>query len=309
MGQSPQLNPLSSEVSQFIQDAQSVLLGKDQVIKQALCCLLAGGHLLIEDNPGVGKTTLVKLFAKLLGCQTNRIQFTNDLLPADIIGSSILNPDKTGFVFNHGPIFAQMVIGDELNRATPKTQSACLQAMEEREISIDGDTHKLPSPFFFIATQNPRESIGTFPLPESQLDRFLMKIKIGYPSRDTEKQILEGRAPLEILKDLKPILTPSQVSTIIRSVHKIHSNESVIRYLQDIVERSRSRGVGLSTRAVMGFLRAGKSWAFLDGRDYTIPDDIKAIAEPVMVHRINSDDLSKNPYQQVQEILEQVNPL
>ncbi|NQZ00889.1 MAG: MoxR family ATPase [Bdellovibrionales bacterium] len=277
-------------VQKFLEIGGSVILGKKEQLELALCTVLARGHLLIEDIPGVGKTTLVKLIGKSLGLKESRIQFTNDMLPADILGSSIYDETQKKFVFHKGPLFGQIVIADELNRATPKTQSACLQAMEERFISVEGTEYELPNPFFMIATQNPREQIGTYMLPESQTDRFLMKIEMGYPDRDSERELLKGESRQKILKTLEPVLTPDQVVKIQDQVEAIHVSDAVIEYVQDVLKESRSyRGqYGLSPRSGLALVRAGKAWAYMQGRDMVLPEDIQAIGVPVMSHRLNA---------------------
>lgn len=272
-----------------------MILDKNREIRLTLCCLLADGHLLIEDIPGVGKTTLVKVFAKAMGLRTSRIQFTNDLLPADILGSSIYDPERKQFVFHAGPIFAELILADELNRATPKTQSACLQAMEEHRVSIDGHTHDLPQPFFLIATQNPRQQIGTFSLPESQLDRFLMRIELGYPSRDAEKRLLLGEDRSDLLETLEPMFTATDIIELQRRARSAHLSDAIVSYIQDLVEMSRVRAGqrGLSPRGALCLVRAAQAWAFLDRRDVVLPEDVQAVCVPVMSHRLNPvEDLS-----------------
>lgn len=285
--------------------ANEVLMGKPEVINKALCCIFAGGHLLIEDIPGVGKTTLVKLLSKLMGLTTNRAQCTNDLLPADIIGGNILSPKTGKMEFQQGPIFSQLLIADELNRATPRTQSACLQAMEERQVSVDGVTYDLPNPFILIATQNPLESIGTFPLPESQLDRFLMRIKVGYPDRDIERSIIKDKNRPQLV-NIKPIISASEINQIQELVSKVHISDSLLDYVQDIVDQSRSMGGGLSTRAVLDIVSAIKSWAFLANREYGIPDDLTDIIHDLTVHRMGKNEPHSNSNIIMHNILDQV---
>lgn len=276
--------------------ASDVVLSKDHEIDLAISCLIASGHLLIEDIPGVGKTILVKTLAKLFNLQYSRIQFTNDLLPGDILGSSIYDPDQKQFRFHPGPIFAQLVLADELNRATPKTQSACLQAMEERAITVDGITHALNAPFFLIATQNPRDQVGTFSLPESQLDRFLMRISLGYPSRAAEKQILLGDNRHTLVESLSPILTPQNLTELRALAANIHASDAIIEYVQNLVAYTRNRlsrsenGVGLSPRGSMSLIQAARAWALLQDRKMILPEDVQAIAVAVMSHRLNPVD-------------------
>jgi MoxR-like ATPase len=292
---------LQGRFEQIKKTASGVILDKEQEIQLALCCLLARGHLLVEDIPGMGKTTLVITLAKLLGLRLSRIQFTNDLLPADILGNSIFNPNTRQFEFHPGPIFAEVVLADELNRATPKTQSACLQAMEERQVTVDGQTHALPTPFFFIATQNPKQQVGTFALPESQLDRFLMKIEMGYPDRQAERALLKKGPALARVAALAPILNPDQLVKAQDEVQKVHVVEVVLDYLQDLVAYSRE-GLpktnsamvgGISPRAALGFLSAARAHAWLQGRDHVVPQDLQNVALAVMAHRLQSTALAK----------------
>ncbi len=304
------LNPLSSStplhqtLEKLRVEASRVILDKNREIDLALCCLIAGGHLLIEDVPGVGKTTLVKALAKLINLGSSRVQFTNDLLPADILGSSIYDLDKKVFVFHRGPIFAQLVLADELNRATPKTQSACLQAMEEHRVTVDGITHDLPEPFFLVGTQNPRQQIGTFSLPESQLDRFLMRITIGYPSREAEKKLLLGTSRLDLVDDLKACAEPTDLLQMRKAAASVHVSDSLIGYIQDLIAYTRSqeatknsssagRGRGLSPRGALSLIHGAKAWAFMQRRQMVLPEDVQAVAVPVMSHRLNPvDDLT-----------------
>lgn len=290
------VNVLHERLEAFRKVAGQVILDKERELQLTLCCLIADGHLLIEDVPGVGKTTLVKVLARLMNLQSSRIQFTNDMLPADIVGSSIFDSDKRSFVFHRGPIFAQTVLADELNRATPKTQSACLQAMEERRVSVDGVTHDLPAPFFLIATQNPRQQIGTFSLPESQLDRFLMRIELGYPSREAEKKLLLGQSRADLVDKLEPAFEPADLLDMQAAARQVHVSDSLVSYIQDIVAKSRenvSRGRGLSPRGALCLVHAAQAWAFLQRRQMVLPEDVQAIAVPVMSHRLNpSDDLT-----------------
>jgi MoxR-like ATPase len=290
----PRLNPTVSRLHErldlFRSEANRVILDKEREIALTICCLVAHGHLLIEDIPGVGKTTLVKALSRLLNLESSRVQFTNDLLPADIIGSSIYDSDRKGFIFHRGPIFAQMVLADELNRATPKTQSACLQAMEERKITVDGITHSLPSPFFLIATQNPRQQIGTFSLPESQLDRFLMRIELGYPSREAERRLLLGESRLQLVEELQPVCQPADLLQMQAAAKETHLSENIVNYIQNLVAKSRERqnsGRGLSPRGALCLVRASQAWAFLEQRTIVLPEDVQAVAVAVMSHRLN----------------------
>lgn len=281
---------LHDTIEAFRHEANQVVLDKEREISLTLCCLLANGHLLIEDIPGVGKTTLVKTVARLLGFEASRIQFTNDLLPSDIIGSSIYDPAAKTFSFHRGPLFAELVLADELNRATPKTQSACLQAMEERSVTVDGVDHDLPEPFFLIATQNPRQQVGTFPLPESQLDRFLMRIELGYPSREAEKRLLLGESRLSMVEELGPVMRPADLKALQEAAAKTHISESIVNYIQNIVDRTRldqAIGRGLSPRGALALLNAAKAWAFMERRKMVLPEDVQAVAVPIMSHRLN----------------------
>ena len=266
-----------------------VVLGKERQARLALACLLARGHLLIEDLPGVGKTTLAHVLARVLGLQFKRIQFTRDLLPADILGVSIYQPDTKTFVFHPGPLFAQLVLADEINRATPKTQSALLEAMEERQVTADGRTYKLPEPFFVIATQNPHHLIGTFPLPESQLDRFLMRIEMGYPDRAAERALLKGRDRRELLESLAPVISADKLSSLQQLAARVHVAEPLLDYVQNLLEATRHTGdfaEGLSPRAGLALLAAARAWALLASRDMVLPEDVQAIASSVIGHRL-----------------------
>lgn len=266
-----------------------IVLGKEHQARLALACLLARGHLLIEDLPGVGKTTLAHVLAKVLGLQFQRIQFTADLLPADIIGVSIYQTDTKAFVFHPGPVFSQMVLADEINRATPKTQSALLEAMEERQVTTDGETHKLPQPFFVIATQNPHHLIGTFPLPESQLDRFLMRIEMGYPDRAAERALLKGRDRREMLESLASVISAEQLVTLQQFAARVHVAEPLLDYVQNLLDATRVAGEfaeGLSPRAGLSLLAATRAWALLAGRDRVLPEDVQAVAPAVIGHRL-----------------------
>jgi MoxR-like ATPase len=258
-------------------------------VRQALTCLLAGGHLLLEDVPGVGKTTLSHALAQSLGLQFNRIQFTSDLLPADVAGISIYEREKNGFVFHPGPIFTQVLLADEINRATPKTQSGLLEAMEERQVSADGVTRALPVPFFVIATQNPTHQIGTFPLPESQLDRFLMCLSLGYPDAQAERALLMGEDRRALLKEMKPAMTPAELTDAQQSLRQIHTSPALIDYVQALAQASRQNGSfaeGLSPRAALALLQAARAWAALEGRNHVMPEDVQAMLIPVCAHRL-----------------------
>ncbi|WP_151637020.1 AAA family ATPase [Noviherbaspirillum aerium] len=266
-----------------------VVVGKDQQIRQALVCLLAGGHLLIEDVPGVGKTTLSHALAISLGLKFNRLQFTSDLLPADVVGISIFNREKNGFVFHPGPVFTQVLLADEINRATPKTQSSLLEAMEERQVTADGVTRELPQPYFVIATQNPTHQIGTFQLPESQLDRFLMCLSLGYPDAAAERALLMGEDRRAMLKSLPTAMQPEDLVAAQAALRNIHVSGALVDYVQALAQASRQNGMfaeGLSPRASIALLQAARGWAALEGRNHVIPEDVQAVLVPVAAHRL-----------------------
>ena len=277
----------SSPIQPVIRQASKVILGKERQIRLALACLLARGHLLIEDLPGVGKTTLAQALARLLGLDFHRIQFTSDMLPADIIGVSVYDRDTGKFKFHPGPIFAQLILADEVNRATPKTQSALLEAMEEHEVTMEGETRRSPAPFFVIATQNPSNQIGTFPLPESQLDRFLMRIEIGYPGHDAERALLQGSERRDMLSTLQPCLAPEDLPTIQASVRGVHASPALVDYIQALVEHTRRSPdyiTGLSPRAALALLNCARAWALLEGRDKVVPEDVQSVLPGVAGH-------------------------
>lgn len=266
-----------------------IVLGKDRQIRQSLVCLLAGGHLLIEDVPGVGKTTLAYALAISLGLKFNRLQFTSDLLPADVIGISIFDREQKAFVFHPGPVFAQVLLADEINRATPKTQSALLEAMEERQVTADGVTRALPQPYFVIATQNPTHQVGTFQLPESQLDRFLMCLSLGYPDAAAERALLMGEDRRTLLKALPMAMQPEELLEAQSALKKVHAAPSLIDYVQALAQASRQSGLfaeGMSPRATIALLHAARAWAALEGRNHVIPEDVQAVLVPVVAHRL-----------------------
>lgn len=278
-----------------IQSASQIILGKEQQIRLSLCCLLTGGHLLIEDIPGVGKTTLAHTLAKLMGMEYQRIQFTSDLLPADIIGSTIYNPDEHKFSFHQGAIFNQMVLADEINRATPKAQSALLEAMEERQVTVEGKTYPLPQPFFVIATQNPSHQLGTFPLPESQLDRFLMRIELGYPNQEAERALLTGQSRYKLIETLKVRLPAEKLRLMQQAVSEIHVSAALLDYLQALINFTRESDeyhMGLSPRAGLALLYAAKAWAYMQRRDAVIPEDVQAVLAPVAGHRLRAGQMN-----------------
>ncbi|HEY4682903.1 MAG TPA: MoxR family ATPase [Candidatus Acidoferrales bacterium] len=284
---------MATEVHQQIAELQravgTVIKGKDDVIKLAFVCLLARGHLLIEDVPGVGKTTLAQSLARSFNCAFHRIQFTSDLLPSDVIGISVYNPRDQAFEFKRGPIFANVVLADEINRTTPKTQSALLEAMNEHQVTVDNQTYRLPQPFMVLATQNPIEHHGTYPLPESQLDRFLMRIRIGYPSAESEKEVIRNHTGGDPLGNLKPILEASGVVALQNEVRRVRVDEALMNYVMKMVERSRANehlSLGVSPRGAMMLYRGAQALAFVEGRAYCLPDDIKRLILPVFAHRV-----------------------
>src|SRR5690554_2070430 len=270
-----------------------VLLGKQHAVKLAVACILARGHLLIEDLPGMGKTTLSQALARVMGLSYQRIQFTSDLLPGDILGTSVFDRESGAFVFHPGPIFAELVLADEINRATPKSQSALLEAMEEGQVTIDGATRPLPDPFFVIATQNPASQGGTFTLPESQLDRFLMRLSLGYPAPAAEKLLLMGETGRARLDKLQPVLTRQQLIALQALVPKVTASEAVVDYILRLVTRTRESHLcawGLSPRASLGLLAAARAWALLENRSYVIPEDVQAVLPAVVSHRLRASD-------------------
>jgi len=272
-----------------VQQAGKVILGKERQIRLALACLLARGHLLIEDLPGVGKTTLAHVLARLLGLAFHRIQFTSDMLPADIVGVSVYDRETQSFKFHPGPVFSQLILADEVNRATPKTQSALLEAMEEHQVTAEGETRHLPEPFFVIATQNPSTQVGTFSLPESQLDRFLMRIELGYPDRGAERALLQGVDRRDMIATLAPALLPGQLLELQNSVRNVHVADPLLDYVQALVEYSRrvpDYANGLSPRAALSLLSAARAWALLEGRDRVLPEDVQAVLPGIAGHRL-----------------------
>ncbi len=282
---------MNKQLDQVVEQLDTIIVGKDRTLRMAMCCLLARGHLLIEDIPGVGKTTMARALARALGLEMRRVQFTSDLLPADILGSSIFDLATQKFVFHAGPIFSQVVLADEINRATPKTQSALLEAMEEEQATIDGQTYKLPQPFFVIAPQNPHHLTGTYPLPESQLDRFLMAIDIGFPDRESERKMLAGPNRRDMIDQMTVMLSTDDMLALQESVLKIHVAEPLLDYLLNLLEQSRREsrnGYGLSPRAGMALQRAAQAWALMEGREMVIPEDVQAVAPSVMGHRLRS---------------------
>ena len=304
MDMQPQFEPIVRQIGK-------VVLGKNDQIRLALTCLFAGGHLLIEDIPGIGKTTLAKVLSRCMGLDFRRVQFTSDMLPGDILGSSIFDQNTGTFVFHTGPVFTQVLLADEINRATPKTQSALLEAMEEGQVTSDGETRQLAAPFFVIATQNPLELSGTFALPESQLDRFLMRIELGYPDREAERMLLSGDQTQRLaLDDMNPCLAPANVLALQEQVRQVHVSAAFLNYLQDLLDYTRSGRhfhMGLSPRAGLALLNAARSWALISGRDYGLPEDIQAVLVSVVGHRLRSrDDLSEISARRLKNLFQEV---
>ena len=283
------MNRTRRELHEALERIGGVVLGKPRQIRLCLACLLARGHLLIEDIPGVGKTTLAHALARVMGLSFQRIQFTSDLLPADVLGVSIFERETGAFRFQRGPVFAQLVLADEINRAPPKAQSALLEAMEEHQVTVDGNTLALPTPFFVVATQNPQDQAGTFPLPESQLDRFLMRVHLGFPEPHVERELLQGAERRDLLQTLTPVLQDHTLLQWQASAATVHASAALLDYVQGLLQHSREGGGfrhGLSPRAGIGLLRAARAWAMVDGRDAVLPDDVQAVLEAVVEHRI-----------------------
>ena len=298
-------------IDKIVEEMNRIILGKEVEIRLVFTCLLAKGHLLIEDIPGVGKTTLAQALAKILGLSYSRVQCTSDLLPADIVGTSIFDTEAQEFRFHPGPLFDQMVLADELNRATPRTQSALLEAMEERQISIDGITHELPEPFFVIATQNQRYHVGTFPLPESQLDRFLMRIQLGYPDYKSERQLLTGENRHDMVRRLEPVISLETLREMQEAVPKIHVSDAILDYVQDIIAGSRSsphQYLGLSPRAGISLVRAAQAWVLSEDREMVLPEDVQAVAGSVLEHRLapESGNIKSGAYQAVEQLIRSI---
>ena len=304
----------ASERLDRLKDAVStvnrIIMGKEQQVKLAFSCLLARGHLLIEDLPGVGKTTLAHALATVIGVRYQRIQFTSDLLPADILGVSIYRRDQEKFEFHPGPIFAELVLADEINRATPKSQSALLEAMAEGQVTIEGETHILPKPFFVIATQNPLDLVGTFPLPDSQLDRFLLSISLGFPEPEVERELLTAQDRILMLGDTQAVISPIDVLELHRDCQKVHVSEALLDYVQALLAETRNSRwfeTGLSPRAGIAMLQCSKAFAFLEGRDFAIPEDVKAIFPGLARHRMSvPHGMETSVEEQISGLLNQV---
>ncbi|WP_245578286.1 AAA family ATPase [Marinobacterium litorale] len=305
---------LASGVDDALSALEKVLLGKRRQVRLALTCLLSQGHLLIEDLPGMGKTTLAHGLARVLGLEDQRVQFTSDMLPADIIGVSVFESGSGEFRFHAGPVFCQLLLADEINRTTPKTQSALLEAMEEGQVTADGHSYRLPKPFFVIATQNPVTQYGTFPLPESQLDRFLMRISLGYPAPEVERELLAGGDTRERLDGLPRCLKPDQLIEVQSQCRQVHASAGVIDYLQRLIQYTRDSDLfsyGVSPRGGLALLRCARTWAWLDGRNHLVPEDIQQVLEPVIGHRVRpADDIGSHAGARlVNELLAQVDVL
>ncbi len=300
---------MTAPLHQALQRLDTIILGKQAQLRLAMTCLIARGHLLVEDVPGVGKTTLALALARVLGLEGQRVQFTSDLLPADILGVSVYEARDSSFRFHPGPIFTQMVLADEVNRASPKTQSALLEAMEERQVTIEGTTRRLPEPFFVIATQNPAQQIGTFPLPESQLDRFLMRISLGYPPPEAERALLQERERRDLLQDIQPAMTPAELIDLQRQAQQVRTAPALVDYLLALIQRTRELpGLrqGLSPRAGLALRRAAQAWALIEGRSGVIPEDVQAVFVSVVNHRLLTASEREGAAITAEEILAEV---
>lgn len=287
---------MRTQIEACIQAVNQVILGKEHAVQLAMACLLARGHLLIEDLPGMGKTTLSHALAQVLGLKYQRIQFTSDVLPGDILGTSVFDRETGQFIFHPGPVFTELLLADEINRATPKSQSALLEAMEEGQVTIEGATRPLPEPFFVIATQNPVSQGGTFSLPESQLDRFLMRLSLGYPSTHAERQLLLGSSRRQLLTELKPLIERADLLSVQQQVSAVRASETLVNYILRLVEATRTHAqleFGLSPRGSLALLAAAKAWAFLAGRDYVIPEDVQVVFPAVASHRLREQNSSQ----------------
>ncbi len=300
---------MNSSVHNALQQLNTVILGKEAVLQQLLACILARGHVLLEDVPGVGKTTLAHGLAAVLGLNYRRVQFTNDMLPSDLLGVSVFRPNEGKFEFHPGPVFHHFLLADEINRASPKLQSALLEAMEERQVSVDGKTYRLPQPFLVVATQNPVEQIGTFPLPESQLDRFMMRLSMGYPTAEAEKQLYFQGDRREALAQLKPVANAEVLSDWMRQAAEVKVSQAAADYVFRLVQATRQPGrfvLGLSPRAGLAVLSAAKAWAFIQGRQHILPDDVKAVWVPVANHRVQAVQQQHNSEALLKDLLDHV---
>lgn len=293
----------------IIDTANQIILGKEKQIRLALACILARGHLLIEDLPGMGKTTLAHTLAQVLGLKFSRVQFTSDLLPADILGVSVFDRNEAAFKFHPGPVFTNVLLADEINRATPKTQSALLEVMEEGQVTIDGETRRLPQPFFVIATQNPVHHIGTFPLPESQLDRFLMRIQLGYPSAESERELLKNNGGRGNVAGIKPCIDQTGLMRLQGLVQDIKVSDALLDYLQAILHFTRNSSHyihGLSPRAGLALRHCAQAWAFLEGRDYVLPEDVQAVLPSVANHRLQTSGFGQGNMDSIDHLIQSV---
>ena len=302
--------PANSLIPTLLAQLGRAIVGKPEQLQQAVVCLLAGGHLLLEDVPGVGKTTLAHALAHSFGLQFSRVQFTADLMPSDLTGVAVFDRGSSEFVFHPGPLFAQVLLADEINRASPKTQSALLEAMEEQQVSVEGQTRALPQPFVVIATQNPLEQVGTYALPESQLDRFLMRISLGYPSRDAERDLLASNGRRSVADSLPAVISPAQLQALQQQVLAVHASEALLNYVLDLTEASRNGAwfvQGISPRAGLALLRAAKAQALVSGRDFVAPDDVQAVLPQVIAHRLQPvPSAGRGAVAQVQAMMEAV---
>jgi len=304
-------NAQRAVVDKARQSLGTIILGKDEQISLAVACLLARGHLLIEDLPGLGKTMLAQALSRVLGLSYRRIQFTSDLLPADIIGVSVFRQNSGEFEFQPGPVFAQLILADEVNRATPKAQSALLEAMEEHQVSVDGNTRELPTPFFVVATQNPGDQIGTFPLPESQLDRFLMRVEIGYPNEESERELLAGEDRREMLKNIDAVTAPEMLITLQQAASKVPVTDALISYVQALVRHTRESAdieIGLSPRGAQALVAAARAYAFVEDHSGVYPDDVQAVFAAVAGHRLKPAGSTRfrSPAELCQHVLDSV---
>ena len=302
--------PTQHKIKPILDQLNTVIVGKSARVQDCVACLLAGGHLLIEDVPGVGKTTLAHALAHTFGLQFSRVQFTADLMPSDLIGVSVYERGKEAFMFHPGPVFAQVLLADEINRASPKTQSALLEAMEEKQVSVEGATRALPEPFFVIATQNPHDQLGTYALPESQLDRFLMRISLGYPDRAAERQLLSGDDRRAMASTMLPLLSADDLASLQQQVLAVHAADPLLDYVQDLIAATRSGRwflQGLSPRAGIALVRAAKAQALISGRDYVAPDDVQAIIAQTIAHRlVPVGDAGRGAVEQVQAMVQSI---